>query len=269
MLADLTLDFMERLGQAKEEKNILDFSDLEHEALKVLTRRDEDGAVQPSKAALEYAELFREVMIDEYQDSNLVQELLLSSVSGGHGHPHNRFMVGDIKQSIYRFRLASPELFTEKYRTYEADGRHALKIDLHQNFRSREQVLGSVNYVFEKIMNRDLGGIDYDEKAALHPGAVFASERTARIPPCTIRSFFCCAWRRENGWSRRRDWPGGGFLSWPEMSWCGIRRQGIPSRPVPGYGNPSADGDRMGGDLFKSPDGNGNSLSHSFPERVF
>ena len=116
MLADLTLDFMERLGQAKEEKNILDFSDLEHEALKVLTRRDEDGAVQPSKAALEYAELFREVMIDEYQDSNLVQELLLSSVSGGHGHPHNRFMVGDIKQSIYRFRLASPELFTEKYR---------------------------------------------------------------------------------------------------------------------------------------------------------
>ena len=182
MLADLTLDFMERLGQAKEEKNILDFSDLEHEALKVLTRRDEDGAVQPSKAALEYAELFREVMIDEYQDSNLVQELLLSSVSGGPGHPHNRFMVGDIKQSIYRFRLASPELFTEKYQAYKADGRNALKIDLHQNFRSREQVLGSVNYVFEKIMNRDLGGIDYDEKAALHPGAVFASREDGVDP---------------------------------------------------------------------------------------
>ena len=177
MLAGLTADFMKRIRQEKEEKNILDFSDLEHEALKVLTSREEDGSIRPSSAAREYAELFREVMIDEYQDSNQVQELLLSSVSGRPGHSHNRFMVGDIKQSIYRFRLASPELFIEKYQAYEADGKNALKIDLHQNFRSREQVLSGVNYVFERIMSRELGGIDYDEKAALHPGAVFEKRK--------------------------------------------------------------------------------------------
>ncbi len=174
MLAELTQDFRKRLRQEKEEKNVLDFSDLEHEALKVLAVREEDGSVRPSQTAKEYADSFLEVMIDEYQDSNLVQELLLSCVSGGEGHPRNRFMVGDMKQSIYRFRLASPELFAEKYEKYGKDGKASRRIDLHQNFRSRAEVLEGVNELFSRLMSRELGGVEYDGLAALHPGAFFA-----------------------------------------------------------------------------------------------
>lgn len=118
--------------------------------------------------------MFEEIMIDEYQDSNLVQELILKSVSGRGRGEHNLFMVGDVKQSIYRFRLARPELFMEKYRTYKnEDDSTSCRIDLHKNFRSREQVLGSVNYLFRQIMTEGLGGIEYDSDAALYPGAVF------------------------------------------------------------------------------------------------
>ena len=172
-LVKLTEACMERLAARKAEKNILDFGDLEHFALRTLVKQ-QDGKTAPTAAAEEYAEMFEEIMIDEYQDSNLVQELILKSVSGRGRGEHNLFMVGDVKQSIYRFRLARPELFMEKYRTYknEADST-SCRIDLHKNFRSREQVLGSVNYLFRQIMTEGLGGIEYDSDAALYPGAVF------------------------------------------------------------------------------------------------
>lgn len=172
-IVKLTEAFMERLAARKAEKNILDFGDLEHFALRTLVKQ-QDGKTAPTAAAEEYAEMFEEIMIDEYQDSNLVQELILKSVSGRGRGEHNLFMVGDVKQSIYRFRLARPELFMEKYRTYKnEDDSTSCRIDLHKNFRSREQVLGSVNYLFRQIMTEGLGGIEYDSDAALYPGAVF------------------------------------------------------------------------------------------------
>ena len=170
-LTYLTEAFSKRLAQRKAEKNMLDFSDLEHLALQILVER-KDGENHPSAAAREYAEQFEEIMIDEYQDSNLVQELILGSVSGGGCGAHNLFMVGDVKQSIYRFRLARPELFLEKYHAYPQQ-ETAMRIDLHKNFRSRHEVLNSVNYIFRQIMTENPGGIVYDEDAALYAGAKF------------------------------------------------------------------------------------------------
>ena len=170
-LTYLTEAFSKRLAQRKAEKNMLDFSDLEHLALQILVER-KDGENHPSAAAREYAGQFEEIMIDEYQDSNLVQELILGSVSGGGCGAHNLFMVGDVKQSIYRFRLARPELFLEKYHAYP-QLETAQRIDLHKNFRSRYEVLNSVNYIFRQIMTENPGGIVYDEDAALYAGAKF------------------------------------------------------------------------------------------------
>ncbi len=173
MLAKLTKRFGERLAEKKAEKNQLDFSDLEHFALEILLKR-EDGKAVPTPAAREYAEVFEEIMIDEYQDSNLVQELILNSVAGAGRGSHNRFMVGDVKQSIYRFRLARPELFMEKYRRYaRPEDENCCRIDLHKNFRSRAEVLDGVNYIFRQIMTEGIGGIEYDSDAALYPGAQF------------------------------------------------------------------------------------------------
>ncbi len=182
-LASLTEDFMARLEEKKAQQNILDFGDLEHLALKTLVDVEKEK-ICPSAVAREYAESFREIMIDEYQDSNLVQELILDSVSGRGQGEKNRFMVGDVKQSIYRFRLARPELFMEKYRTYQTAPRRVpfgslpagprdYKIDLHRNFRSRREVLEGINYIFRQIMTKPLGGIAYDEDAALYPAADF------------------------------------------------------------------------------------------------
>lgn len=168
---ELTLKFMERLEERKRKQNILDFSDQEHLALRILTR-EENGELFPSEAADVFADYFAEIMVDEYQDSNLVQEVILNSISGSRKGRDNRFMVGDVKQSIYRFRQAEPGLFLEKYSRY-ADGEDGVRIDLHQNFRSREQVLKPVNEVFEKIMCRELGGIEYDDAAALKTGASY------------------------------------------------------------------------------------------------
>ncbi len=169
-LVDLTLSFKEAFDGAKREKNILDFDDIEHFALQVLVR-EEDGKCVPTETALAYRDCYQEILIDEYQDSNLVQEYLLSCISGESEGRHNRFMVGDVKQSIYKFRLARPELFLEKYETYGQAGTENLRIDLHQNFRSRREVLDSVNGLFERLMGQEAGGIVYDEQAALHLGA--------------------------------------------------------------------------------------------------
>ena len=175
--------FIDRLSKRKAEKNILDFSDLEHLALQILVEQDETGAVHPTAAAGEYAEQFEEIMIDEYQDSNLVQEMLLGSVKGHGCGANNLFMVGDVKQSIYRFRLARPELFLEKYHTYPEMGDQACRIDLHRNFRSRAEVLCSINYVFRQIMTENPGGVVYDKEAALYPGAVFPDKESASPDP--------------------------------------------------------------------------------------
>ncbi len=197
-LAELTLAFKRAFDEKKRDRNVLDFDDIEHLALAVLVRTDEDGRAVPTPTALAYRSHFHEILIDEYQDSNLVQEYILSCISGEAEGRYNRFMVGDVKQSIYRFRLARPELFLEKYEAYgrgagwradaqaggkseengDAEGEpiHAEKIDLHQNFRSRAEVLDSVNAVFAQLMGREVGGIVYDDLAALHPGASYPAQ---------------------------------------------------------------------------------------------
>ena len=189
MLLDLVLEFDRRLLAAKQERHLIDFSDMEHYALQILLKREkveETGSIGtdraktkyrivPSDVAMEYRQYFQEILIDEYQDSNLVQEYLLSAISGeAEGH-YNRFMVGDVKQSIYKFRLARPELFLEKYDTYQETG-DLCRIDLAKNFRSRIQVVDAVNGVFSRIMSREIGGIAYDDKAALYPGAVYPAQ---------------------------------------------------------------------------------------------
>ena len=172
VMVRLTLDFHTRYQEKKRERNLMDFSDVEHLALNILTERTDQGRV-PSLIANEYREQFAEIMIDEYQDSNLVQEAILFSVSRYWEDVPNVFMVGDVKQSIYKFRLARPELFMEKYQTYTTEESSYQKIDLHKNFRSRPEVLQSVNDIFYRIMRKELGGVCYDDAAALYPGAVF------------------------------------------------------------------------------------------------
>lgn len=189
ILLDLVLEFDRRLLAAKQERHLIDFSDMEHYALQILLKREkveESGGtgtdrtetkyrIVPSDVAMEYRQYFQEILIDEYQDSNLVQEYLLSAISGEEEGRYNRFMVGDVKQSIYKFRLARPELFLEKYDTYQETG-DLCRIDLAKNFRSRIQVVDAVNGVFSRIMSREIGGIAYDDKAALYPGAVYPAQ---------------------------------------------------------------------------------------------
>lgn len=171
-LVHLVIRYKELLDQKKRDANLLDFHDMEHFALQILLHKEGD-AVTASKAAEEYQQCFEEILIDEYQDSNLVQEYLLQSISGENLGKYNRFMVGDVKQSIYKFRLARPELFMEKYHSYSRDPGSCQRIDLHKNFRSRVEVLGSVNELFRHLMGKQLGGITYDEDACLYPGAVY------------------------------------------------------------------------------------------------
>lgn len=168
-LLDLTVEFAQEMQNKKKERKILDFSDMEHYALDILWERDGEE-LRPSKVALEYQDYFREVMIDEYQDSNLVQEYLLLAVSGEGNRNYNRFMVGDVKQSIYKFRLANPKIFLDKYNDYTKDDGEKQRIDLSKNFRSRDSVIRTVNHVFERLMSEETGGIAYDEDAALYAG---------------------------------------------------------------------------------------------------
>ncbi|MCL2462746.1 MAG: UvrD-helicase domain-containing protein, partial [Defluviitaleaceae bacterium] len=222
-LGDLTLRFMAMYAEAKREKNVLDFSDLEHFCIKILVENDpETGETRPSAVAREISAGFDEIMIDEYQDSNAVQELILGAVA----RPGGRFMVGDVKQSIYKFRRANPGIFIDKYERFavcEAETAErekssgnviplfgspahigsesmgtpplrsadvirsiratnstsaspapsGLRIDLSMNFRSRAGVIHAVNRVFERLMSRSVGEIDYDERAALYPGLAY------------------------------------------------------------------------------------------------
>ena len=166
-LEGLILDFSQIFAKRKKEKNMVDFSDVEHFALKILL--DENG--NPTEIAKKYQSKFDEIAIDEYQDSNLVQEYILTSISKG----NNIFMVGDVKQSIYKFRQARPDLFLSKYKTYklkqDKTENDDLKIQLFKNFRSRKEVLDFSNLIFSKIMTEELGELNYTEEEYLNLGA--------------------------------------------------------------------------------------------------
>ena len=167
-LKNLLVEFMFKFASKKKEKNVVDFNDIEHFALKILI--GENG--EATELAKKYREKFQEIAIDEYQDSNLVQEQILTSISKG----NNIFMVGDVKQSIYKFRQARPELFLEKYKNYnlkqEISGNSlGLKIQLFKNFRSRENILNITNLVFQNIMSEKVGEIEYNEKEYLNYSA--------------------------------------------------------------------------------------------------
>lgn len=174
-LINLTERVMEEYAAEKERRGVIDFSDMGHTALRILARKNENGEIEPTETALEYRKAFREVMCDEYQDSNLVQELILSVIAGDDPTVCNRFMVGDVKQSIYAFRQARPELFVKKYEEYGLNERGTdLRVILSQNFRSRRTVTDSVNQVFEVIMKKAFGGVEYDENARLTAAARYS-----------------------------------------------------------------------------------------------
>ena len=172
-LVQLTEQFSEQFRLAKLERGIIDFSDLEHFALQILTV-EENGVLRPSPIALDFKKRFKEVLVDEYQDTNFLQETILQLVKSGDEQDGNLFMVGDVKQSIYRFRLAEPKLFMRKYGDFvEEPNETGMRIDLNANFRSRKEVLQGTNYVFAQIMGERVGEIEYDEKASLKPAAPY------------------------------------------------------------------------------------------------
>lgn len=163
-------EFSRRYTEGKQEKAIVDFNDLEHYCLAVLGRKNHaDGKWTATIAAQEYQDQFHEVLTDEYQDTNLVQETILSLLAKS----NNRFMVGDVKQSIYRFRLAEPSLFLSKYKLYQREGDcEGWRIDLAKNFRSRSEVLDATNFIFRQIMDETVGEIAYDDAAELKLGNI-------------------------------------------------------------------------------------------------
>jgi ATP-dependent helicase/nuclease subunit A len=166
--------FEEAYKAKKKKKSLIDFNDLEHYCLRILTAKAEDGTVVPSEAALAYRNKFEEIYIDEYQDSNEVQEVILRMISKGPVNQPNTFMVGDVKQSIYRFRQAKPELFKNKYDTYfTEEGSPERKILLNKNFRSRKEILDATNFVFRLLMNETVGELDYNDNEALNLGASY------------------------------------------------------------------------------------------------
>ncbi|ARF18265.1 helicase-exonuclease AddAB subunit AddA [Sporosarcina ureae] len=170
-LVGLVKDFTTRYQALKEERGLVDFSDLEHYALQILSE-EVDGKRVPSDIANDYRNRFAEVLVDEYQDTNFLQEAILQLVKQGGETDGNLFMVGDVKQSIYRFRLAEPGLFLGKYERFSSDVEdQGLKIDLNANFRSRKEVLDATNFIFKQIMGTRVGEIEYDDAAALKYGA--------------------------------------------------------------------------------------------------
>ena len=175
-LENIILEFGEEFSKRKRDKNIVDFQDVEHFALKILIK-EQDGKIEDTLVAKKYQEKYEEIAIDEYQDSNLVQEYILNSVS----RKTNIFMVGDVKQSIYKFRQAMPELFISKYKTYknkeDKKEEDNLKIQLFKNFRSMENILYFTNLIFQDIMSDGLGDINYNEDEYLNLGADYKESK--------------------------------------------------------------------------------------------
>lgn len=173
-LCSLVNMFSEKYTQKKMRRTLVDFNDLEHFCLEILSVKTADGTLKPSETALSYRDRFTEILVDEYQDSNLVQEIIINMISGKGTEEPNVFMVGDVKQSIYRFRHARPELFLQKYSTYPIKkGGPFRKILLNMNFRSRIEVLDAINFIFKQIMSVEAGEIDYTDTERLNSGAVF------------------------------------------------------------------------------------------------
>ena len=168
-LVRLIKEVYEAFLSEKRNINLMEFSDISHEVVKILVNPDNT----PTSCALELKDKYDEIMIDEYQDSNGIQEIILSSISGGKSNRKNTFMVGDVKQSIYRFRLADPSLFLGKYKKYREASAEEEVIDLNINFRSTDSVINTVNTVFEKCMTEKFSGIDYDENARLNYSGIY------------------------------------------------------------------------------------------------
>lgn len=177
-LSNLVIEFMDRYAKAKRERGIIDFNDFEHFCLGILTEKSENGEVVSGKAALKLRDKYEEILVDEYQDSNDVQEAIINAIATKdevNGRNNNIFMVGDVKQSIYRFRQAKPEIFLNKYNAYPLEeGETERKITLFKNFRSRKEILDAVNFIFKQIMSVNAGELEYDEKEALNLGADYA-----------------------------------------------------------------------------------------------
>ena len=168
-IIELVKRFHGDFQQAKQEAGMIDFSDLEHLCLALLVDPESEESLQPSEVALELQDTFKEVMVDEYQDTNGVQEAIVNLVSRG----DNRFYVGDVKQSIYGFRMADPQLFMEKYHRFDHDVNGVeRRIDLSQNFRSHEAILNVTNFIFSQIMTDEGAGLTYGEAEALHTGRI-------------------------------------------------------------------------------------------------
>ncbi len=171
----LTTAFHNTFQQKKIERGILDFSDLEHTALELLCRdpkqlQEDPTIAAPTEIADELRAHYEAIMVDEYQDTNGLQEGILRQIA----RENNRFIVGDVKQSIYRFRLADPSLFQHTYETYRADSAEGELVTMSENFRSRAEVLEPINEIFSQIMSKEAVDISYDVHARLNPGRVFA-----------------------------------------------------------------------------------------------
>lgn len=173
-LSNLVKDFSNRYALKKRQKLIVDFNDLEHLCLNILTETDEAGKPVPSRVAHDYRKKFEEILVDEYQDSNLIQEIIVGMASKADSETPNMFMVGDVKQSIYRFRQAKPEIFLEKYNRFSLEEGKDIKIKLFKNFRSRKEVIESVNFIFKQIMSATVGEIDYNNDEKLNLGAEYS-----------------------------------------------------------------------------------------------
>lgn len=172
---DIIFEFDKKYSKLKQDAALIDFNDIEHLALKLLVKKDENGNYELTEIAKQKRSEFEEIYTDEYQDTSMVQETILQAISNS----NNRFMVGDVKQSIYKFRQAMPEIFNEKYKNYEvnnADSKGSVKILLNKNFRSRKQVIDSINKIFEKIMSDKVGNCNYSESEKLEFGATLYEE---------------------------------------------------------------------------------------------
>ncbi|ADL51552.1 recombination helicase AddA [Clostridium cellulovorans 743B] len=176
ILKEILISVIHTFKEKKRSKGIIDFNDMEHYVLELLcTKNDKDETV-PTEVALEIRRKFEEIMIDEYQDSSFIQEEIMTTISRKDEAVPNMFMVGDVKQSIYKFRQAKPELFLEKYETYEElDGARNRKILLYKNFRSRKEILDGTNFIFKSIMSKELGELEYTDKEALNLGADYVT----------------------------------------------------------------------------------------------
>lgn len=167
-LVELTIAFHEGYDAAKKEQGIMDFSDLEHLCLALLIEPGTEHAPQPSEVALELQGTFKEIMVDEYQDTNSVQETIINLIS----KVDNRFYVGDVKQAIYSFRMADSSLFMDKYNRYGAHDDVERRIDLAKNFRSDSNILAATNFIFYQIMTKEAAELDYTERESLIPGRI-------------------------------------------------------------------------------------------------